>query len=403
MKDQDSFFQINRSLLRSLEVIADAHKRSPQLSGIDFNLSNGSVAVWKNDQGKIYVPPDDEELHLRICVAAHCGLGGHRGYTTTCTIIKDEIYSLTIDADVKAFVQSYLVCLLSASGDKVPRPLGHQLHAERVSELLHFDFLYIGESSTQDEYILILKDDFSGYVYLRPCKHANAETAANVLLEYFSTFTTVLQWFSDQGRHFQNELMEILATSLGAKNRFSTAYVPWSNGTVESVCKKVLRVMRALSAELRIPESDWPKAVPAIQSVINNSPSRRLDNRSPIEVHTGMSPGNPLSVALSSFETRDVDSAEQASILQELKIEEMLQALDKMHKSVSETLSASRTQAVDRHNLKTHIRPFNPTVGDDVVVARARGPRNKMSCNWVGPRRVTQILSDFTVEVEHLL
>ncbi len=85
-----------------------------------------------------------------------------------------------------------------------------------------------------------------------------------------STFVPVLQWFS----------------SLGVKQRFSTVYAPWSNGTVESVCKEVLRVMHAFNSETRTPEADWPTTVQAIQSIINNSPSRRLGGRAPITVQT---------------------------------------------------------------------------------------------------------------------
>jgi len=368
-----------------------------------YNEDYNSFITWRDRNGKLYIPPNDEELQLRICVAAHCGMGGHRGYTATSAIVKEHVHWPTLDADVKSFVQSCLICLLSSSGNKVPRPLGHQVHAEKVNELLHFDFLYIGESSIGHEYILILKDDFSGYVTLRSCKSANAETTAQVLLEYFTTFVPVLQWFSDQGTHFKNEVMERLASSLGAKQRFSTAYVPWSNGTVESVCKQVLRVMRALSAELRIPETDWTKTVQSIQAIINNSPSRRLGNRAPITVHTGMESGNPLTVALQSMEIRNADSIDQVRTLQNLKVDDMLHSLDNMHKSVSETLSDSRIQAVDRHNRRTHVRPCNPSVGDYVVFARTRGPRTKMSANWVGPRRVSKVLSDFTVELEHLL
>ncbi len=55
---------------------------------------------------KIYIPAKDEELLLRICVAAHCGLGGHRGLTATTNIMKEKLHWSTIDADIKAFVQS---------------------------------------------------------------------------------------------------------------------------------------------------------------------------------------------------------------------------------------------------------------------------------------------------------
>ncbi len=80
-----------------------------------------------------------------------------------------------MDADIKSFIPSCLVCTLSSSGSKVPRPLGQQIPAQRVSELLHFEFLYDGESRTTHEYILILKDDFSGSSFLRPCRKADAE------------------------------------------------------------------------------------------------------------------------------------------------------------------------------------------------------------------------------------
>ncbi len=50
-----------------------------------------------------------------------------------------------------------------------------------------------------------------------------------------------------------------------------------------------------------------------------------------------------------------------------------------------------------RCNAKNCVVPYKPTVWDYVVVA----PRTKMSTNWIGPRRVSRILSDFTVQLEN--
>lgn len=72
----------------------------------------------------------------------------------------------THDSGVKDFLQSCLVCLLYASGTKVPRPIGNQVHAENLNEILQFHFLYIDVSITDHKNILILKEDFSGYVFL---------------------------------------------------------------------------------------------------------------------------------------------------------------------------------------------------------------------------------------------
>lgn len=237
-------------------------------------------------------------MQLRLAVSAHCGLGGHRGYTTTYDILNEKVHWEGLEEDIKVFVQSCLVCLLSSSGEKICRSLGSQVHAGRVGDLLHFDYLYISESSNNKEYIIILEDDSYGYYFVRACEEAVAETTAEVLMEIFTTFVPVLSWFSDKGTHYKNEVMEILAKSLGAKYQFSTPYVSCSNGTVEAVCKQALREMRAFSSEFKIPEANCPNTVPVIQSIIKNTISRRLGNRAPVTVHTGMGPVNPLNIAL---------------------------------------------------------------------------------------------------------
>lgn len=161
--------------------------------------------------------------------------------------------------------------------------------------------------------------------------------------------------------------------------------------------------MHAFNTEVRSPEVKWPFSVPAIQSVIKNSPSLRLGGRSPITVHTGVPSGNLLSVALSETKMRKTRSINEARLMQNLNVESLNEELDAMHKEVQETLLRTREQSIDLRNIKTHIMRYTPIVGDYIVVACMFGPRTKMSTHWVGTRRVTWILSDFTVEVEHLL
>lgn len=93
-----------------------------------------------------------------------------------------------MDSYVPAFAQSLFVFLVSATISKLPRPIGKQIHAYLVFELLRFYFLFIGESVTEHEYIIRFKDDFSGYVSFRECKNEDYATTAETLMEYFTTF-----------------------------------------------------------------------------------------------------------------------------------------------------------------------------------------------------------------------
>ncbi len=80
-------------------------------------------------------------------------------------------------------------------------------------------------------------------------------------------------------------------------------------------------MMHAFNSAALTPEADWPNAVTAIQSVVNNSPSRRLGGRAPITAHTGMPSGNPLTVALTNCTIQGVENTDQERILQRLNID----------------------------------------------------------------------------------
>jgi hypothetical protein len=95
--------------------------------------------------------------------------------------------------DVKVFVQNCLHCVAWIPEDKVPRPLGTQLHATKPEDILHFDFFYIGLSRDgKYQYLVLLKDDLSGYLWLAPCRTANAATTVDALMRWIAVTGVVL-------------------------------------------------------------------------------------------------------------------------------------------------------------------------------------------------------------------
>jgi Integrase zinc binding domain len=113
----------------------------------------------------LWIPERAVELQLRLCVEAHGRSAKHRAYEATLGAIKEYVAWTTMAKDVKVFVQNCLHCAATIPGDKVPRPLGTQLHATKPNEILHFDFLCIGLSRDgKYQYLLLLKDDLIGYL-----------------------------------------------------------------------------------------------------------------------------------------------------------------------------------------------------------------------------------------------
>ena len=137
-----------------------------------------------------------------------------------------------MEAEVEQFVNSCLHCCCSASGKMIPRPLGHSLHADKPNELIHFDFCYMSPTESNLTYVLVIKDDHSGYVWLLPASETTAEFVAQSLISWFAAFGTVRQWISDRGTHFKNEVVRQLKEKTNSMHHFTLAYCPWTNGTV---------------------------------------------------------------------------------------------------------------------------------------------------------------------------
>lgn len=202
----------------------------------------------------------------------------------------------------------------------MPRPLSTAIHGTWPNEVVHMDYLYMGPSSKGPTYLLILKDDLSSFVWLWPTDSANSGSAADALTTWIGSFGCMNWLVSDQGTHFKNELLDLLVKETHTEHHFTTTYTPWANGTVERVCREVLRACRALISEWRLAEQDWPAVSECVQAIINSAPLKRLglrDNssasvyRSPMEVFTGQRPMRPLLRALPMQEYQTVATMDE--------------------------------------------------------------------------------------------
>ena len=88
------------------------------------------------------------------------------------------------------------------------------------------------------QHIIVAVDHFMKWVEAMPIVKSNGETATHFM------FNQIITWFGilkelviDHGSHFQNRMMEELASKLGYKQENSSSYYPQVNGQVEAVNK----------------------------------------------------------------------------------------------------------------------------------------------------------------------
>lgn len=238
-----------------------------------------------------------------------------------------------------------------------------------------------------------------------PTKNTDAITATKYLTEWFAAFGVVTQWVSDRGSHFKNELVDLLRESLKANHRFTIAYCPSSNGTVEVVNRELLRATRALLSEFQLSYSLWPSVLPIVQSELNKLRVRRLDNRCPLEVFKPLPHNSPLtSIVTQQDETTKVLGIDKIDALRKINIDSIHGAMDNIHKKVAEKASKKRWKAVEAYNRKLGVPPANFDEGDfglRGVLQRERG--RKTSLRWKGSYRVVEYRPEYIFFIEDLL
>ena len=92
----------------------------------------------------LWIPDSDKQLQVRmICV--HMRDAGHRG--VAATLVRLQVFCVWsgMEAQMREFVRKCLHCADTRSGDVVPRPLGETVHGTAPNEVVHFDYLYVGE------------------------------------------------------------------------------------------------------------------------------------------------------------------------------------------------------------------------------------------------------------------
>lgn len=353
--------------------------------------------LWYLD-GDVFVP---EALRAAFALAAHCGLGGHRGVAGTLHQLQGFSWPGRED-QIRAEVGDCVHCMRGEEG-VIQRPHGEVLHGQHVGEVMHWDYLEFPLDRWGRKYVLVGKDDVSQFVLAYVCDRADSETSVSKLRDFVCTHSIVPTWFTaDQGRHFEGALEETLR-GLGVQRKRHLVYTPQANGTVERVNRDLIGTVIALLSELGLSSRDWPTVLDLAVVAHNNAPSRQLMNLTPTQVFTGRDgivAADLVRVSATAGLPRGLKPGELAALVGGVR---------KQFRATEERVVAHKALVRERqHNLRERRRNVHAVdfvVGDYVLVSATDGrPRetDKLSPRWQGPVQVVRKVSPLVFEVRYL-
>jgi transposase InsO family protein len=336
----------------------------------------------------IWIPSSERFVILCVMITAHDSRIGHKSFTHTLDLIRSKFFWSHMRDDIHEFVSHCLSCAKTKTGELIPRPWGRTMVSTKFNQIVHFDYLYIDKSLKSRhlfEYVLVLKDDFTGFVELIPCEHADHINIVTALQAWQSRFGKIGTLVSDQGSHFCNLMMSEYAKRcfpLPIDHHFTIAYTPWSNGTVERVMRDIIALFRRI---LHTHENIdmWPYLLSHVMSVINGRKQVSLGDHSPRELVIGHDDDFTLDILFDPLLDQLHNIVVNSSY--DEFYNNLVLSLREMHREAS-----LATEVVRKRNAKAQLRkvPINFGIGDFVLVAIVNKQARKLHALWRGPYRI---------------
>ena len=242
----------------------------------DFNISDGGmllrIAASSSKPGVItaqaVVPVT---LRAVVMQAAHDDATAlHAGIAATQMRIMEKYWWHTLGGDVRAYVNSCLVCQKRKSSNSTN--VREVIRREpRIWETLAIDLLDMHVVSEDGmRYVCVMTEFSTSYVFLFALPSKEAAGVAECVFQVFLEAGAPEILLSDQGTEFANEVVYHLCRLFEVRKVQTSGYHPKANGKVE---KCNVRVSEALYAHLGMsPQGTWPRGLPMVQFAMRTTP-----------------------------------------------------------------------------------------------------------------------------------
>lgn len=262
----EEYVKLARTVEERGEELPDMEVRD----GVVFRRTefrSGDEAVDMATVWKIWVP---EDLRGKVISDAHDpSSASHGGVEKTVELIRRLYFWPGLSRDVRKFVGACEICKTTKAPNQTLRPpMGKSFPAVRTFQRLFMDLLGpYPRSKSGNTTILIVLDQVSKFVWLKPLKKATAKNIGQYLeVEIFSLVGAPESILTDNGVQFVSNDFEKLLKRYGIEHILTASHAPQANAS-ERVNRSIVAAVRAYIDE---DQSTWDQELAAITSALRN-------------------------------------------------------------------------------------------------------------------------------------
>jgi transposase InsO family protein len=225
--------------------------------------SNGRV-IWQK-----LVPGVLRDKCLQIF---HEGMA-HTGSTRMLSTLRLHYYWDGMRTEAVGHCQNCRSCKLRQIYYCQPKvPVQEYPEVQAAMERVHLDITgRLTKTEEGNEYILVVKDFQTKYVWIFPIADKRAETIADLLVKYvFRPFGPPKILISDRGTEFRNKLVNAICKTYRVKRICTTRFNPRSNGFVENHNNTM---KNQLYHYANVKHTDWDQYLHTIEQAYNTTVS----------------------------------------------------------------------------------------------------------------------------------
>ena len=210
-----------------------------------------------------------QRYHSKILKAVHDDMG-HQALDRTLSLLHERVYWPTMAQDASEWIKGCRHCHIAKSDYNEPKPKLGNLIANNPLDLLCIDFTKVNPSRTGKENVLVMTDAFTKFSQAIVTTNQKALTVAKVLVDKWFHVYGIPAWIhSDQGKSFDNEILDHLCAMYGVEHTMTAPYNPRGNSQCERFNRTMFNLLKTLSKEQK---SDWPAHLSTMTFAYNATP-----------------------------------------------------------------------------------------------------------------------------------